>query len=211
MKNNCSPLKDFKKGEMGVKYIILVGDGMADEPLDQLDGKTPLEYAHTPYMDVLAGKGEVGLVSNVPFGMKPGSDIANLSVLGYDPRSVYSGRSPLEALSVGVSMKDSDVVFRCNLVTLSEDEPYCDKRILDHSSSEISTEDANVLMDAIRESFDNDSFRFYTGTSYRHICVWNCGTVIDLEPPHDHLTDVIHDYLPRNPELLQMMMKIKIN
>lgn len=188
-----------------MKYIVVLGDGMADEPIEALGGRTPLEVADTPMMDALASKGELGMVQNVPAGMKPGSDVANLSVMGYDPAKFYSGRSPLEALSVGVQMKDTDVVFRANIVTLTEEEPYAEKRILDHSSGEISTEDADILMDAIREHFNNDEFRFYTGTSYRHILVWNKGEVVDLEPPHDHLTDVIGQWLPKEEKLRCMM------
>lgn len=188
-----------------MKYIVVLGDGMADEPIEALGGRTPLEVADTPMMDALASKGELGMVQNVPAGMKPGSDVANLSVMGYDPAKFYSGRSPLEALSVGVQMKDTDVVFRANIVTLTEEEPYAEKRILDHSSGEISTEDADILMDAVREHFNNDEFRFYTGTSYRHILVWNKGEVVDLEPPHDHLTDVIGQWLPKEEKLRRMM------
>ena len=138
-------------------------------------------------------------------GMAPGSDVANLSVLGYDPAANYSGRSPLEALSVGVQMEDDDVIFRSNIVTLTEPEPYAQKTILDHSSGEISTADADILMDAIRAEFNNDTFRFYTGTSYRHILVWKHGRVSALEPPHDHLGKVIGDYLPQEKVLRDMM------
>lgn len=190
-----------------MKYVIVLADGMADEPLVQLDGKTPMEVASTPAMDELAKYGRVGLVSTVPNGMKPGSDVANLSVMGYNPADCYSGRSPLEALSVGVSMNDTDVIFRCNIVTVSEDEPYCEKTILDHSSGEISTEDADILMDAVRKAFNNDEFSFYTGTSYRHITVWNNGEVLDFEPPHDHLGQVIGQFLPENPKFRSMMEK----
>ena len=105
-----------------MKYVIVLGDGMADRPIAELENKTPLEYAKTPYMDSLAQKGELGLVHKIPEGMKPGSDTANLSVIGYDPKKYYSGRSPLEALSIGVPMKDTDVALRCNIVTLSEEE-----------------------------------------------------------------------------------------
>ena len=122
-------------------------------------------------MDAMAGMGHMGLTQNVPEGMAPGSDVANLSVLGYNPAECYSGRSPLEALSVGVSMEPDDVIFRCNIVTLTEGEPYEEKTILDHSSGEIATKDADILMDAIRAQFNSDSVRFYTGTSYRHIMV----------------------------------------
>ena len=188
-----------------MKYIVILGDGMADEPIAALGGKTPLDYAHTPCMDRMAGQGTMGMVQNVPEGMAPGSDVANLSVLGYDPARCYSGRSPLEALSIGVSMEPDDVIFRCNLVTLTEDEPYEEKTILDHSSGEITTEDADRLMDSIRKAFNSDTVSFYTGTSYRHIMVWKAGKVVPLEPPHDHLGTVIGPWLPKEPVLKDMM------
>ena len=190
-----------------MKYIVILGDGMADEPISALDGKTPLETANTPTMDELAGKGELGLVKTVPSSMKPGSDVANLAVLGYNPEANYSGRSPLEALSVGVKMEDTDVIFRCNIVTVTEEEPYSEKTILDHSSGEISTSDAGFLMDAVREAFNNEVFSFYTGTSYRHITVWKEGKVVDLIPPHDHLGEQIGQYLPTEKLLRDMMEK----
>lgn len=190
-----------------MKYIVILGDGMADEPIEALGGKTPMDAAVTPTMDILASKGTLGTVQNVPDGMSPGSDVANLSVLGYDPAANYSGRSPLEALSVGVDMEDGDVIFRSNLVTLTEAEPYEDKTILDHSSGEIPTEDADILMDAIRERFNSDTFQFYTGTSYRHILVWKGGRVSPLEPPHDHLGSVIGAYLPQEEVLRKMMQE----
>ena len=190
-----------------MKYIVILGDGMADEPIDALGGKSPLACAETPVMDELASKGEMGMVQNVPAGMAPGSDVANLSVLGYDPAVCYSGRSPLEALSVGVAMEPTDIVLRCNIVTLTEEEPYAKKTILDHSSGEISTADADILMDAIREAFNSDEFQYYTGTSYRHITIWKNGTMPQLEPPHDHLTQVIGPYLPKEPKLRSMMEK----
>ncbi|MBR4016592.1 MAG: cofactor-independent phosphoglycerate mutase [Oscillospiraceae bacterium] len=190
-----------------MKYVVVLSDGMADLPIEQLGGLTPMEYAKTPNMDILASGGTVGMVKTVPQGMKPGSDVANLAVMGYNPESCYSGRSPLEALSVGVDMKDTDVVFRCNIVTLSEDEPYESKTILDHSSGEISTQDADVLMNAIRDVFQNDKFQFYTGTSYRHITIWDKGEVLDMEPPHDHLGQVIGPFLPENPYFREMMAK----
>lgn len=190
-----------------MKYIVILGDGMADEPIDALGEKTPLACAETPVMDELASKGEMGMVQNVPAGMAPGSDVANLSVLGYNPAVCYSGRSPLEALSVGVAMEPTDIVLRCNIVTLTEEEPYAEKTILDHSSGEISTADADILMDAIREAFNGDEFQYYTGTSYRHITIWKNGVMPQLEPPHDHLTQVIGPYLPQEPKLRSMMEK----
>ena len=188
-----------------MKYIVVLGDGMADEPIAALGGKTPLAYADTPAMDEMAGCGEMGMVQNVPAGMVPGSDVANLSVLGYDPSKCYSGRSPLEALSIGVPMEDTDVVFRCNVVTLTDPEPYEEKTILDHSSGEISSQDADVLMDTIREHFNNEEFQFYSGTSYRHILIWKNGRLVDLEPPHDHLGTKIGPWLPKEPALRDMM------
>lgn len=190
-----------------MKYVIVLADGMADEPVDELGGMTPMEAAYKPAMDKLAAQGLVGLVNNVPCNMKPGSDVANLCVMGYDPATCYSGRSPLEALSVGVSMENTDVIFRCNLVTLTEAETYEEKTILDHSSGEISTEDADILMDAVREAFNNEEFAFYTGTSYRHIAVWKHGQVLDFEPPHDHLGEKIGPYLPKNVQFRRMMEK----
>lgn len=190
-----------------MKYIVILGDGMADEAMPQLGGKTPLQAAATPNMDALASMGELGLAKTVPDSMKPGSDVANLAVLGYDPLRNYSGRSPLEALSVGVDMKDTDVVMRCNLVTLTEAEAFADKKILDHSSGEISTEDADVLMDAVREAFNNDCFRFHTGTSYRHICQWDQGEVLEFAQPHDHLGEVVGPYLPKAQVFRDIMEK----
>ena len=188
-----------------MKYVVILGDGMSDEPVEALGGKTPLEYANTPVMDELASKGELGMTQNVPAGMHPGSEIANLSVLGYNPLTDFTGRSPLEALSVGVEMEPDDIIFRANLVTLTEPEPYAEKVITDHSSGEISTADADILMDAIREAFNSEEIQFYTGTSYRHICVWKRGRSSDLEPPHDHLTQVIGPHLPAEAKLREMM------
>lgn len=190
-----------------MKYAIMLGDGMADEPLEELGGMTPLEYANTPVMDELAAVSELGLVHTIPEGMKPGSDTANLSVLGYDPAIYYSGRSPLEALSIGVPMKDTDIALRANIVTLSDDDvPFEEKRILDHSSGEISTEDAAILLDAVRAELQNETYQFYVGTSYRHLLIWNQGQVIDLVQPHDVLGQVIGDKLPQD-EMLRFMMK----
>ena len=190
-----------------MKYIVILGDGMSDEPIDALGGKTPLEYANIPVMDALAAAGEIGMVQNVPAGMSPGSEIANLSVMGYDPKEVFTGRSPLEALSVGVEMEPDDIIFRCNVVTLTEEEPYPEKTILDHSSGEISTAEADELMEAIRQNFNDETFQFYTGTSYRHIMVWKHGRLAQLEPPHDHLTQVIGEYLPKEEVLRSFMEK----
>ena len=191
-----------------MKYLVILGDGMADRPIESLGSKTPLEYAKTPTMDELAAKGEIGMVHTIPDGMKPGSDTANLSVLGYDPRKYYSGRSPLEALSIGVPMKDTDVALRCNIVTLSEEEDtYEERTMIDHSASEISTEDCAVLLEAVRKELETDIYRFYLGTSYRHCLIWNHGEVVDLVQPHDILGQKIGDKLPKQKDLYDMMKK----
>lgn len=191
-----------------MKYIVILGDGMADRPIEALGNETPLAYAKTPMMDELAAKGEIGMVHTVPDGMSPGSDTANLSVLGYNPRKYYSGRSPLEALSIGVPMKDTDIALRCNLVTLSEEEGcYEDRTMIDHSSSEISTEDAAVLLEAVRKELETDEFKFYVGTSYRHLLIWDKGEVVSLAQPHDILEQKITDKLPENKALYEMMKK----
>ncbi len=189
-----------------MKYIVMLGDGMADEPLEQLGGKTPLEYAKTPVLDAYAAQSEIGMVRTIPEGMKPGSDTANLSVIGYDPKTCYSGRSPLEALSIGVQMKDTDVAFRTNIVTLSEEEgiPYEERTIIDHSSGEISTEDSAVLLKAVAEELQSDEFQFYVGTSYRHCMIQANGKVIPLTPPHDVLGQVIGQYLPEDETFRKM-------
>lgn len=193
---------------MNRKYIIVLGDGMADEPIESLGGKTPLEYADTPAMDELSKKAEIGMVHTIPEGMKPGSDTANLSVLGYDPKRYYSGRSPLEALSIGVPMKDTDIALRCNIVTISEDDvPFEEKTIIDHSSGEISTEDCAVLLDAVKKELENETYKFYVGTSYRHCLIWENGEVIELTQPHDVLTQVIGSHLPKDKTLREMMKK----
>lgn len=181
---------------------------MADEPIEELGGKTPLAYANTPAMDSLSKSAEIGLVHTIPEGMKPGSDTANLSVLGYDPKRYYSGRSPLEALSIGVPMKDTDVALRCNIVTLSEEEvPFEERTIIDHSSGEISTEDCAVLLEAVKKELQNETYQFYVGTSYRHCLIWNQGSVIELSQPHDVLGQVIGQYLPEDENLLYMMKR----
>lgn len=191
-----------------MKYIIVLGDGMADEPLEVLGGKTPLQAADKKAIDDLAKHGESGLAYMVPEGMSPGSDTANLSVVGYNPKIYYTGRSPLEALSIGVDMKPTDVSLRCNVVTLSEEEgAYEDRKILDHSSSEISTEDAAILIEALKEGLKKEGYEFYVGTSYRHLLVWANGKVVELTPPHDILTKRIGDYLPQDEVLREMMKK----
>ena len=192
-----------------MKYIVMLGDGMADEPIEALGGKTPLEYADTPTLDAYAPRSEIGMVDTIPEGMSPGSDTANLSVIGYNPREYYTGRSPLEALSIGVPMKETDVALRCNIVTLSQEEgiPYEQRTIIDHSSDEISTEDAEVLLKAAAEVLQNETYQFYVGTSYRHCLIWANGSVVPLSPPHDVLGQVIGAYLPKDARLREMQEK----
>lgn len=192
-----------------MKYVVVLGDGMADQPLEQLGGMTPLEYAKTPEMDRLSAISEIGLAKTIPNGMKPGSDTANLAVIGYNPKQYYTGRSPLEALSIGVDMKDTDVAIRCNIVTVSEEEgiPYEERTIIDHSSSEISTQEAAVLLEAVKQAFENETYQFYVGTSYRHLLIWNQGQVTELTPPHDILGKKIGAYLPDDAMLRMMQEK----
>ena len=187
-----------------MKYVVVLGDGMADEPIPEIGGRTPLEDARTPAMDALASVSEIGLVQTIPEGMKPGSDTANLSVLGYDPKIYYSGRSPLEALSIGVPMEDTDIALRCNLVTLAGEGAYEELTITDHSASEISTEDAAKLLEAVRREMENEEFQFYVGTSYRHCLIWKGGRVLELTAPHDVLGSKIKSYLPREEALRRM-------
>ena len=150
-----------------MKYVVVLGDGMADEKIEALGGKTPLEYANTPTLDKLAQLSEIGMVATIPEGMKPGSDTANLAVLGYNPKQYYTGRSPLEALSIGVDMEATDIAIRCNIVTVSDDDkPYEDKTIIDHSSGEITTEEAAKLIEAVKAELEDDIYKYYVGTSY---------------------------------------------
>lgn len=194
-----------------MKYIVVLGDGMADQPVKELNHKTPLQCAKKPFIDYLAQNGEVGLVKTIPDGMPCGSDTANLSVMGYDIRKYYTGRSPLEAVSMGIPLADTDVTFRCNLVTLSEDEGYENKTMLDYSADEISTKEANELIKTVNEHFSNETIVFYAGISYRHCMVWKNGTTgCKYTPPHDILEKKIGAYLPQgvcSDELLHMMKK----
>ena len=194
-----------------MKYIVILGDGMADYPVEAFDGKTILEVADKPTIDYMAQHGEMGMVKTVQEGMKPGSDVANLSVMGYDTKKCYSGRSPLEAASIGVEMKDDDVTFRTNLVTLSDEENYEDKTMLDYSAGEISTEEAKELIEAVAAELNTDKIKFYPGISYRHLCVWNGGsTNVELTPPHDISDKKIGDHLPKGDGadvFLDMMKK----
>ncbi|MCX7841604.1 MAG: cofactor-independent phosphoglycerate mutase [Clostridia bacterium] len=194
-----------------MKYIVILGDGMADYPLEQLDNKTPLQYAKKPNMDFLAKHGEIGLVKTIPDGIPPGSDAANLSVMGYNPEIYYTGRSPLEAVSMGIELSDTDVTFRCNLVTLSDEEDYSQKTMLDYSSDEISSEEAGQLIREVNKYFKNETISFYPGISYRHCMVWVYGPQgFKLTPPHDILERKISQYLPQGEHsaaLIEMMVK----
>ncbi|MGQ5711603.1 cofactor-independent phosphoglycerate mutase [Desulforudis sp. DRI-14] len=179
------------------RYVIVLGDGMADTPRPELGGLTPLQYAGTPHMDRVAASGVMGLVRTVPEGLPPGSDVANLSVMGYDPLRYYTGRSPLEAVSMGVELGAADIAFRCNLVTLSAGEPYRAKTMVDYSAGEISAEEARELIRAVDEQLGGDKIRFYPGISYRHLMVWADGPAGSrLTPPHDISGRLIADYLP---------------
>lgn len=195
-----------------MKYAVLLCDGMADLPREDLTGKTPMGTAKKPNMDKLAKVSEVGLVKTVTDSLKPGSDVANLSVLGYDPSVYYSGRSPLEAGSIGIDMKPTDVSFRCNLVTLSDEENYAEKTMIDYCAGDISSKEAAELIKYIQEKMGNAEFSFYSGVSYRHCLIWDNGTldVGTLTPPHDITGKKITNYLGVNKngeELLDMMKR----
>lgn len=185
-----------------MKYLVLIPDGMADEKIDQLGGRTPMQAAKKPTMDILAKKSIVGTVSNVPAGMVPESDTANLAILSYDPKVYSKGRSPLEAVSMGIDMKPEDTAYRCNIVTVSDEEgiPYEERTMLDHSADEISTEEADILIKALDEHFGNERRKFYTGVSYRHCLIVKNGIdQYNFMRPHDILGKCIKDYLP-NPD-----------
>lgn len=194
-----------------MKYLVVLYDGMADYPVPELDGKTPMEVAKKPNFDALGKKGVVGLVKTVADSLKPGSDVANLSALGYNPLECYTGRSPLEAVSIGVELTDSDVTMRCNLVTLSEEDNYCDKTMVDYSAGDISSEEAAEIIKSVEEHFGSDIYKFYSGVSYRHCLVWHGGTTKlgSMTPPHDISGRVIGEYLSdaENAKDLIRMMK----
>lgn len=191
-----------------MKYVLILGDGMSDYPLEQLNNKTPLQCAKKPNIDFLAQNAEVGMVKTVPEGLPPGSDVANLSVMGYDPKIYYTGRSPLEAVSMGLKLSDTDVTLRCNLVTLSDEGDYENKVMVDYCSDEISSEEAGILIEEINKHFQTDKVSFYSGISYRHCMVWDDGSInLNLTPPHDILEKKIDSYLPENKMILDMMVK----
>ena len=195
-----------------MKYLVVLCDGMADVPNIALSGKTPMECANKPHMDFLAKKSEVGMCRTVANGLKPGSDVANLSVLGYDPTVSYTGRSPLEAASIGIDLKDTDVTLRCNIVTLSDEENYEDKRMVDYCAGDISTAEAKKIIQTVEEKLGNDIYKFYSGVSYRHCLVVDMGTTElgNMTPPHDISGRVIGEYLSDNENakpLIELMKK----
>ncbi len=191
-----------------MKHIVILLDGAADTPVAELGGKTPLEIAKKPNIDRLAALGEMGMVTTVPEGLPPGSDVANLAVFGYDPMKYYTGRSPLEALSMGVHLELTDTTFRTNVVTLSEDEPYEEKTMIDYSSDEITTEESTQLIAAVNEALRTEEYEFFPGISYRHLMVWhNKENKFNLTPPHDISDRKVTEYLPQDKILLDLMKK----
>ncbi len=181
-----------------MKYLVLIPDGMADEPVEAIGNRTPMEAANKPCMDTLAAQSEVGLVLNVPQGMVPESDTANMAILSFDPKVYSRGRSPLEAISMGLEMAPDETAYRCNVVTLSEEEDYDHKIMLDHSADEITTAEADQLIKALEERFGNDLRHFYTGVSYRHCILWKNGNdTYDFSRPHDIIGQCIENYLPK--------------
>ncbi len=194
-----------------MKYVIVLTDGVADVKIEALGNKTPLQVAKIPTINKLAQMGEIGAVKTVPDGMAPGSDVANLSVMGYDPQVYHTGRSPLEAISMGIHLEETDVTFRCNLVTLSAEGNYFDKTMLDNSAGEISSQEAAILIDAVNEAFRTENIAFYAGVSYRHAMVWNDGHEdFEMTPPHDILDREIKDYMPHGKDaafIIAMMEK----
>ena len=195
-----------------MKYIVLLCDGMADTKSEILGGKTPMERARKPFMDKLAKKAMVGMCRTVADGLKPGSDVANLSVMGYDPMVCYTGRSPLEAASIGIDLKDTDVTLRTNLVTLSDEENFEDKTMVDYCAGDISTKEAEEIIKTVEEKLGNEIYKFYSGVSYRHCLVVNGGTTDlgEMTPPHDISGRVIGEYLSNSENaapLIDLMKK----
>lgn len=195
-----------------MKYLVVLGDGMADYPIETLNRQTPLQYAQTPNIDELARSARIGLVSTIPEGYPPGSDVANLSVLGYDPRTCYTGRSPLEAVSMGVELGEDDLALRCNLVTLSGQPEYEDRIMVDYSAGEISSPESAQLIKFLNESLGSEAFNFYPGVSYRHLLIWRGGRnrQLALTPPHDISDRRVGEYLPAGIDsapLLDLMKK----
>ena len=182
-----------------MKYAVILGDGMADYPQKSLGGKTPLDLADKPYIDGLCKVSETGLCKTIADGLKPGSDVANLSVLGYDPKECYTGRSPLEAASIGIDLKDTDVTARANLVSLSGEENFADKTMIDYSAGEITTAEAKILIEYLAERLNGEKYRLFAGVSYRHCLVVDNGKIAgDLTPPHDITGKPVKEYLPKS-------------
>ena len=195
-----------------MKYVVVLCDGMADYPVPALGGKTPMMCAKKPNIDRLAKTAEVGLVRTVAEGLKPGSDVANMSVMGFDPKKYYTGRSPLEAVSIGVKLSDDDVTLRCNLVTLSDEEAYEDKTMVDYSAGDISTAEAREIIKSVQEFFGNEIYTYYGGVSYRHCLVVHGGTTDlgSMTPPHDISGRVVGEYLSKSENaapLIDMMKR----
>lgn len=195
-----------------MKYLLILTDGMADYPIAELNNQTPLEYAKTPNIDILAQYAYIGLVKTIPAGFTPGSDVANLSVMGYDPSIYYTGRSPLEAISMGVSLSETDLALRCNLVTLSDDEEYENKTMLDYSAGEISSKEASELIYCLQQKLGEEKINFYPGVSYRHLVVWKeaADCKLNLTPPHDISDRKIASHLPKGDNagiILNLMQK----
>jgi 2,3-bisphosphoglycerate-independent phosphoglycerate mutase len=196
-----------------MKYVILVGDGMADRPMKELGGRTPLQAALTPNMDKLASTGIRGMVKTIPNGLGAGSDIANMNIMGYDPRANYSGRAPLEAASMGIELGPDDIAYRCNLVTLRMSKDHGRAYMEDYSGGHISTADAEILVDLIEKKIRQRGVRFYPGVSYRHLMVWEGGEdKAECTPPHDIIGKEIADYLPIGPgsEFLNTLMRSSV-
>jgi 2,3-bisphosphoglycerate-independent phosphoglycerate mutase len=192
-----------------MKYLILLGDGMADYGIDALEGKTPLEYAHTPHMDRMAAEGTQGLIDTIPQGLAAGSDVANLSVLGYNPRECYTGRGPLEAANMGIALSPEDVAFRCNLVTLSDG---ADPVMEDFTAGHISSPEAKRIIDDLEIAFGSEVFRFYPGVGYRHLLVWKGGeSELTVTPPHDITGKPISKYLPQGQGAEQVILLMRLS
>lgn len=195
-----------------MKYLLILADGMADYDIAELGNKTPLEYAQTPNMDYLAKTSLIGKAATIPEGFPPGSDVANLAVMGYNPETYYTGRSPLEAVSMGIGLSDNDLALRCNLVTLSEDSDYSQKTMLDYSSGEISSSESAELIKDLQEQLGSDEITFHPGISYRHLVVWKNALEkqIMLTPPHDITDRIVGEYLPTGKDsgiLLDLQLK----
>lgn len=195
-----------------MKYVVVLYDGMADYPVEALGGKTPMQKANKPIFDSLAKRGEVGLVRTIGEGLKPGSEIGNLTVMGYDPRKYFTGRSPLEAISIGVKMAYDDISLRCNLVTLSDEENYDDKTMVDYSAGDISSEEAAKIIKTVQQNFGGGEFDFYSGVSYRHCLIFHKGTTDlgTMTPPHDISGRVVGPYISTSPnaqKLTSLMRK----